>query len=408
MSIPKIANDGYCKLSTGYKIDKYTIGEKLGAGRFSTVWSVSSDDGEKFALKVYRSGDHDQRYYINEIRMLNIISKYREDANIDTLVEYHGTFAHTMIGDDFCPKIHPCVKFQLAGDHLGRYLRAGAFTTEVTKSIMKQVLQSISFLHARNIIHTDIKPENIFVTSVEYDDATVEKYNASFTSETPKRKLITPFIKNIKVVLGDLGTSTWADSLFSKSVGTVPYLSPELVVDAPYTVAIDIWASSCMCFELLCNNLLFDVYTETDITYNGDISYYSGSQSDSDTEFSVDAVTNATSNAATSVASGTSISASSDAESYDLAYRHLKIMEKVLGHPPSSFTKANREFYNSKGKLIGNPELSPVAISNILVTQFNIAIDDAHAAEQFILQGLKYEPSARKSAQDMLLHKWLI
>ncbi|ODQ81367.1 hypothetical protein BABINDRAFT_20540, partial [Babjeviella inositovora NRRL Y-12698] len=77
---------------------------------------------------------------------------------------------------------------------------------------------------AKVIIHRDIKPDNIFLTN---------------NSETVK--------------LGDFGLAKMLNSQqeFAKTyVGTPYYMSPEVLVDAPYSPVCDIWSLGCVIYEM--------------------------------------------------------------------------------------------------------------------------------------------------------------
>lgn len=78
-----------------------------------------------------------------------------------------------------------------------------------------QICMALQYLHARNILHRDLKTQNIFLTS-------------------------THIIK-----LGDLGIARVLDSasdLATTVIGTPYYMSPELFRNVPYGKESDVWA----------------------------------------------------------------------------------------------------------------------------------------------------------------------
>jgi serine/threonine protein kinase len=369
----------------------------------------------QFAVKVYRSGDFNTRYFRNEVRMLRAIQALAEKSQLGdhsehlrSLVRYYGAFAEVAFYGEF-PEVHPCVRFELAGDHIGRQLRRGPLSIAHANHVTRQLLGALSFLHSHNIIHTDVKPENVFVRCE--------------TENGPE------------IVLGDLGTSTFADDLFSEHIGTVPYLAPESLVGQPYTHAVDIWAAYAMYFELVTGSLLFDIYSECDIQYGGDVREYadnvedysdgscdsrrSGRDADGDSRHGGGASAGADSvSRRSNVADGDIGSAedsvkgsggdgadsrSSDSvRFYISSVYHFMLMEKMLGRPPKKFWQEAREFFNRRGKLKDNPEIVPLSISEILRSQFNFEKSTADRVQKFILTGVQYLPESRPVANEQI------
>jgi len=86
-----------------------------------------------------------------------------------------------------------------------------------------QISLGIGYLHAKKILHRDLKSMNIFLT------------------------------KNNDVRIGDLGVAKVLSgtSLFAKTyIGTPYYLSPEICEEMPYNEKSDIWALGVILYEL--------------------------------------------------------------------------------------------------------------------------------------------------------------
>ena len=83
-----------------------------------------------------------------------------------------------------------------------------------------QMVKGLNALHARKILHRDLKSANVFL----YKDGTVK--------------------------LGDLNVSKVAKKgLLYTQTGTPYYASPEVWKDQPYDARSDIWSLGCVLYE---------------------------------------------------------------------------------------------------------------------------------------------------------------
>ena len=94
-----------------------------------------------------------------------------------------------------------------------------------------QICLAIKHIHAKHIMHRDLKSQNIFLT---------------------KTKL---------VKLGDFGISKNLNCTWEKAktmIGTPYYLSPELVNNKQYTIKSDIWSLGVLLYEMMALKMPFD------------------------------------------------------------------------------------------------------------------------------------------------------
>jgi len=131
------------------------------------------------------------------------------------------------------------IQMELCYGNLNTYLEKRTSINYLdSKSIFKNILEGLSYLHKMNIIHRDIKPSNIM------------------------------FDKNGIAKIGDFGMSIKykdENSLQKKIVkteneyGTYNYLSPETIENKEYSIYSDIYSLGIILFELLST---FDTYME--------------------------------------------------------------------------------------------------------------------------------------------------
>lgn len=99
-----------------------------------------------------------------------------------------------------------------------------------------QLLISLKFLKSNNIIHCDLKPENVLL----------KYYNKSM----------------IKIV--DFGSSCYQNQRIYTYIQSRFYRAPEVVLGLPYGFEIDMWSVGCIVFELINGLPLFPGESETD------------------------------------------------------------------------------------------------------------------------------------------------
>jgi len=100
---------------------------------------------------------------------------------------------------------------------------------EIVSSVTRQILSGLNELHNCNIIHGDIKPENILL----FDET------------------------SLKVKISDFGSSRLANQEYSTYIVSRYYRAPEIVLKLPHGFPIDIWATACVAFELFIGIPLF-------------------------------------------------------------------------------------------------------------------------------------------------------
>jgi len=128
-------------------------------------------------------------------------------------------------------------EFASLGDlHHLTYLKTVSEATAIL--IAQQILTGLEFLHRQNVVHGDIKPQNILLFRKPRTDP-----DGTFQWE------------HINIKICDLGLAQYLDQrgvvLFSGVVGTQNYIAPEILLNQDYGTKVDIWAVGVIIFELL-------------------------------------------------------------------------------------------------------------------------------------------------------------
>ncbi|KAH7914477.1 kinase-like protein [Hygrophoropsis aurantiaca] len=153
------------KIDDTFKDGRYVVARKLGWGHFSTVWLVKDTNTSRFsALKVVKSASRYAETARDEIKLLSQVA----DANPLHegrlhIVSFLDSFTHSGPED-----VHVCIVFEPLGENLLALIERNkkkGVPQPLVKTITKQVLLGLQYLHEEcDLVHTDIKPENILIS----------------------------------------------------------------------------------------------------------------------------------------------------------------------------------------------------------------------------------------------------
>ncbi|XP_073841621.1 serine-arginine protein kinase at 79D isoform X3 [Musca autumnalis] len=156
---------GYHPVVIGDIFDnRFRVVRKLGWGHFSTVWLCRDLKEEKYvALKVVKSAPHYIETAADEIRLLEAIRDADPlDVKRERIVRLLNHFTVRGVNG-----VHTCLVFEALGCSLYKLIVKNNYqglALAQVRNIIKQVLEGLDYLHSKcNIIHTDIKPENILL-----------------------------------------------------------------------------------------------------------------------------------------------------------------------------------------------------------------------------------------------------
>src|ERR1019366_7602161 len=121
-------------------------------------------------------------------------------------------------------------------------------TQQELKSCLLQVVRGLAYIHSRDVVHVDLKPQNVLV----YRDDLASLGQASETNKL-----------SIRAVISDFGLSRLHNCIdpskqTSKDLGFTPrFRSPEAYYGAPSTPASDMWSLGIMIHDLVTKHYLF-------------------------------------------------------------------------------------------------------------------------------------------------------
>ncbi|KAI8927290.1 kinase-like domain-containing protein [Entophlyctis helioformis] len=228
----KLNNGGYDDENDDYIVrdgevwnGRFEVLKLLGSGSFGqVVHAYDRETKEDVAIKIIKNRRSFSNQAQIEIRLLKLIN-HRDPDNSNCVVHIKEHFIH---------RNHLCMVYELLSLNLYDLLRRGRFTglpLSLIRKFTAQILTGLLFLSRQDvqIIHCDLKPENIMLKS-------------------PKES-------RIKII--DFGSSCLSNEKAYTYIQSRFYRSPEVILGHSYTCAIDMWSLGCILVELLTGRPIF-------------------------------------------------------------------------------------------------------------------------------------------------------
>jgi cGMP-dependent protein kinase len=131
------------------------------------------------------------------------------------------------------------------GGELWTILRdRGHFDDGATLFYTACVIEAFDYLHSRNIIYRDLKPENLLLDSHGY----VKLVRRSYFCYLFKIKLTEQILIQVDFGFSKLLSVTSKTWTFC---GTPEYVAPEIILNKGHDRAVDYWSLGILIFELL-------------------------------------------------------------------------------------------------------------------------------------------------------------
>jgi serine/threonine protein kinase len=254
---------------------EYELGKELGAGGFSTVrLGTHLKSGEQVAVKTLRKMMDDARgsqldaddlaMIRNEVMIVSYLFENVDHPNIVSLVDIFEEETKVHLVQELCKggelfyrielklqQVHQQQQQQQQQaaqggggqrekDHQGNESQSNSlFSERDAAEIILQVASGLSELHAKGIIHRDMKPENLlYETTSANSGIKIADFGLSYKE----------------------GTN---DPMKSRLLGSIDYIAPEVLTRRCYTKAGDMWSLGVIIYILLCGCPPFAAHNTT-------------------------------------------------------------------------------------------------------------------------------------------------
>ena len=232
-------------------LQRYDVGEKIGKGFYASVFRcIRRSDGAVFAVKSIDVRPLRLRENFSRERLMRevIILQRLDHPSIIQLVE--ATWNNSVGGD------HLLLVMEYApGQELfDAIITNGKFAESDAREIIAQLVSALRYCHDRDIVHRDVKPENILLVSSDILRRTGSS-GQSEQNESAKKANNSKFV----VKLLDFGLSRTVGSSGAQTfAGTPEYFAPEVDprtrtggARGAYGVAADCWSLGAVIFVML-------------------------------------------------------------------------------------------------------------------------------------------------------------
>ncbi|TMS15153.1 serine/threonine kinase 17a like [Larimichthys crocea] len=212
------------KIHTRIRADPFTanyelVGKELGRGKFAVVKKcIEKATGKQYAAKFLRKRRKGADCRMDILNEIAVLESAKANPYVVALHEVYETNSEIIL-------VLECA----AGGEIFNQCVADnddAFTEKDVIRLAKQILTGVAFLHRNNVVHLDLKPQNILLTSARP-------------------------LGDIRIV--DFGLSRRMDNITEvrEILGTPEYVAPEILSYEPISTSTDMWSIGVLTYVML-------------------------------------------------------------------------------------------------------------------------------------------------------------
>lgn len=211
-------------------LQRYPVGKKLGAGKYASVHKCEDrQTGETKAMKIFYKKNRIKRKFYDVIEEANKMRRVMDHPNIVQVFDLIETQERLIMLIEFVEG------GQLYDEILKRKPKengTGYFNEQMAGKIIGELTSAIKYMHENDVLHCDLKPENVLCTH-------------------------NPSANKFDIKVADMGLSKILEHGVRQNLtycGTPLYMAPEMLKKEQYSYPVDLWSIGCMMHELMCGD----------------------------------------------------------------------------------------------------------------------------------------------------------
>jgi len=194
--------------------ESFKVGTTLGTGTFGRVRIITYGHKKEklfFALKMLKK---------SEIIRLKQVEHIKQEKGILCRIAHPFTVnLYAAFQDD--KSLYMLMEYVIGGELFSQLRKSGRFSNETSRFYASEIILALAYLHSKNIVYRDLKPENLLIDK----DGHIKITDFGFAKHVEDR--------------------TWT------LCGTPEYLAPEIIQSKGHGRAVDWWAVGILIYEML-------------------------------------------------------------------------------------------------------------------------------------------------------------
>jgi serine/threonine-protein kinase len=226
--------------------NRYQVTQLIGAGGMGSVYAaVEVETGRELALKALNAAS----FTSNNLR------RFRREADVSLALRHKNLCRVEYLGVDTGTPF--LVMERLHGETLRRRLReCGPPSVADAMSLMLQLLDGLAAAHAVGLMHRDVKPGNVFVTSPRGKPPVIKLIDFGLAKFVRRSRIHPAALDDQELSITETGAVP----------GTPFYLTPEQTCGMrDVDTRVDVWAAALTFYETLFGERLYEAESQEDL-----------------------------------------------------------------------------------------------------------------------------------------------